>query len=873
MSISKFKEFDGTIAHGRGLNVNDFYKLHTELDQIKTQVKSDKKDPNVTDGTWLKTKEKLLSLKCRYDILMAANHNFASRPLIDRASELKNSTKEQTQTSQLATAQPEVEKNENPKIDFGVLIKYEKIAHKVDFIIACREMKRPDRLSFQKAAAIFLEWYPAFRCDFEFALVLTKEIPLLQELLTKEFLDNMSFQELICLSYETDKMSQLLGPKEISCLRDYNTLLNTLNIVILGLNTKLADRMSAFGGINFTQFVEDTLEELGREAKLLYWINSGDSLGCALVNLERCIARHKLCCDLMQEHFLSGELKTQLHKIGNRLCFTIKKTLPYLLQEQMRLKAEEAQKLTDDSPDMQKLKTLMKDLDADTFEDLIKNFYTRYGFFGAHGASYLESGSPKAIESPPLKAITYFKDGEQEAQKISLQIRSFNGREVGSDAVDPRLVKKAQRMRGEALRGMLKMDDIKNCQVFLQEYFKTNLSKATRKAAIQLSYDTNMHYLALLQKEPLALESDPKIKSIEALILEREEFSPEENRESLRIVQEMVVTYFLTQVCCLSLDGLDRSFPYLPPSGDMRPFLSTLSGLETPKLSNFVQHAYQQMSYNYDLDYCKADSLDPFFKHAIGVKLLDPENGDNAVQHLQKLDSKTLGFNELRGSLKAYLEEVRKHQLEGKLGNIGFYIQVSGQGGEYHLAMNLQIAEGDLAEINLLNPYNHDEEIITCSSTKQLCDYILPGTIQALTGGSNNGAPLKVSFTPFCSKKQYELFCSTRKQQQNAPAKIAPASIAANRPEYTKVIEFPREIYGDNIVTVRGNISGVLNWDDNPPLTIRNGNYVFEIPRAQYAEQEYKFVLLVPGREPIWEDLQGNRKLSDNRSELPIFKY
>ena len=146
-----------------------------------------------------------------------------------------------------------------------------------------------------------------------------------------------------------------------------------------------------------------------------------------------------------------------------------------------------------------------------------------------------------------------------------------------------------------------------------------------------------------------------------------------------------------------------------------------------------------------------------------------------------------------------------------------------GQGVEYNLAMNLQISEGNLTEINLLNPYNLDEQMIICGSTKQISDSIFPGIIQDLSNRLNNGAPLKVSFTPFCNKQQYELFCSAQKRElsyeerQPEPSPVALPSAATNRPEYTEVIEFPREIYGDNIVTVRGNITGVLNWDNNPP--------------------------------------------------------
>ena len=201
---------------------------------------------------------------------------------------------------------------------------------------------------------------------------------------------------------------------------------------------------------------------------------------------------------------------------------------------------------------------------------------------------------------------------------------------------------------------MLKMEDIKDYQVTLKKYLKKDLSKATREAAMQLSCDMNTYYLKLLQKEPLILKSNPDVKSIEATILEREGFSPEQNQAALRLAHEMLVAYFLTEFCCLSLDGPDHP-PYLLPSGEIHPHLSTLFDKEAPKFSIFVHVAYLQIMHYSDIFACHIRFFEHITKNVIGLKSLDPEYSGNAIQHLQRLDSKMFGFNDPQSSLEAYL--------------------------------------------------------------------------------------------------------------------------------------------------------------------------------------------------------------------------
>ena len=425
MSISKFSNN----GFGSRFNVNDFSKLHRQLKSIEQQVNKNENDPNVTCNEWLLTKEKLLGLKCQYDVLMYDNQKDSSRSLTGRVSNYNKDRPQnliqQTQENRLSVEQLEIEENKNPRIDFGFLRRYEAIADKVSFIIDSHQMNKPMRLDFSKAAEIFLKWYPEFRYKWEFMTALTVQIDAWHSMESAGcYIHPGHTLESIILSsceMETRLVIALLDHNGFGCLHDIYR--DKLNITINTLNKRSASRIDDYEETNFTPFVKEKIKELKDEVEKLYWSKATVSLGALRVDLERWIANLNCCLHLLQNAGSDmnsiDALKKEIFQIGHKIYLTVNSTIPYLLREQMRLSSEKTQELNDNSAEIQELKTLMKDLDASSFEDLIRNFYMTHGNFGNHETSYLESC--KNIKPAPLKTITFFKEGKQESQKISLE--------------------------------------------------------------------------------------------------------------------------------------------------------------------------------------------------------------------------------------------------------------------------------------------------------------------------------------------------------------------------------------------------------------------------------------------------------------------
>lgn len=103
-----------------------------------------------------------------------------------------------------------------------------------------------------------------------------------------------------------------------------------------------------------------------------------------------------------------------------------------------------------------------------------------------------------------------------------------------------------------------------------------------------------------------------------------------------------------------------------------------------------------------------------------------------------------------------------------------------------------------------------------------------------------------------------------------APVETGKKSIPQPRIE---LMSFPCSKYpADCKIAVRGDIGG-LNWNQNTPLSIRDGKYIFEPFPEDFSKggKEYKFVMLTPGGRELWENFVGNRNSSKQNSTPPTF--
>lgn len=224
-----------------------------------------------------------------------------------------------------------------------------------------------------------------------------------------------------------------------------------------------------------------------------------------------------------------------------------------------------------------------------------------------------------------------------------------------------------------------------------------------------------------------------------------------------------------------------------------------------------------------------------------------------------------------------YLNDIRKTQAKGDLGDIEFHIEVrspSENAEIYDITMQLQATpiSGLRTEIKLQNPYGQIPREILFSSTDQLNDYmpILLGDLSKISNNNQNYAAFNVSFFPYCNKDKYQ------KSLAEGSIPLAPSKVASNFKEgLTEVVSFPCSSFPTSSkIAVRGDIPGLLNWNQNIPLLVQNGRYIFEVPQ-EMTKGMYKFVMLTENGKEIWEVLpkNGNRNLSVPNATGPIFNF